>query len=250
MDSLLTLPARRIALITGGIAAILCGLSVVLRALEYAAGTHNTYWLYHASSLLNVSHEGNIPAWYSSALLLACAGAAALIARLERARGACFARHWAGLAAILGLFSLDEPASLHEKLTIPLQEATGATGYLTFTWVIVGAALVIGVGLIYLRFVLALPAPTRRLVILAGLLYVGGALGIEVISANRWYQDDGTSLAYTAISAVEELAEMLGVVTLLVALLGYLSRTAGDGRSRIDGPGVTQDAPDQAALRE
>ena len=194
---------------------------------------------------MNVNHEGNIPAWYSSALLLACAGVIAIIARLERARGARYARHWTGLALIFGLLSLDETAAIHEKLTIPLQEATGATGFLYFSWVIVGAGLVLVVGLIYLRFVLALPASTRRLVILAGLLYVGGALGVEAISANRWVQDGGASLAFSAIGTLEELCEMLGTVTLLYAMLGYLARTAGALRLTISLPGAESLAPSE-----
>lgn len=238
MTFILSLPARRIALLTGGIAVAISALSIGLKALEYAAGAQNTYWLYQASELFNVNREGNLPAWYSSALLLACAGVIALIARQARARGARFARHWTGLALIFGLLSLDETAAIHERLTIPLQESTGATGYLYFAWVIVGAALVIAAGLAYLRFVLALPAPTRRLAILAGLLYVGGALGIEAISANRWYLDDGTSLTFSAIGTLEELCEMLGAVTLLYAMLGHLARTLGAVRLEVRLPGI------------
>jgi len=63
-------------------------------------------------------------------------------------------------------------------------------------------------GLLYWQFVWALPKPTRNRFILAAAIYVGGALVIEVISANQYAVDEGRSLLYSAIGTTEEFCEM------------------------------------------
>jgi hypothetical protein len=46
MQLVIRLPARRIALILGGIALYLCVQSLVGKAVEYELGTHSTYFIY------------------------------------------------------------------------------------------------------------------------------------------------------------------------------------------------------------
>jgi hypothetical protein len=120
--------------------------------------------------------------------------------------------------------SIDEAAALHEKLTIAFQEneSLNVHGYLYFAWVLVGIPFVLVMGLLYARFLFHLPAQTRRHFLLAGALYVGGALVIEAISANQWYLNEGTSLTYSAIGTVEEFCEMLGVIVFIYGLLTHI----------------------------
>lgn len=221
MPLIIPIRARTIALILGLIAVYLAAQSIAGRYLEDAVRADASSLFTNLVRTVNVNREASIPAWYSSALLLAAAGLMALTAAVKRACGEPFARHWLGLAGIFVYLSIDEAAALHENLTEPLQTALDTSGYLTFAWVIVGAIFVGVVGLVYLRFLLALPRRTRFGMIAAGVLYVGGALFIEAISANQWYQDDGTSLLYSAIGTVEELCEMLGVVVLIYTLLTH-----------------------------
>src|SRR5690606_36362395 len=58
--------------------------------------------------------------------------------------------------------------------------------------------------------------------ILAGMVYVGGALIVDGISANQWDIGGGISFEYLAIATVEECCEMLGVVIFIYALLAYM----------------------------
>jgi hypothetical protein len=111
------------------------------------------------------------------ALLLA----AAFLAALARRVGDRDARHWAALAAVLSLLSVDEAASLHERLGGPAAEVLGDAlgGALHFAWVVPGVVLALVVGLAFLRFVLRLPPSTRRLVVAAaeeGLEMAGSVL--------------------------------------------------------------------------
>src|SRR5690606_9323065 len=78
--------------------------------------------------------------------------------------------------------SVDEGAALHDRVQLPLREALGATGIWYHTWVVLGVAVVAILGASYIRFLAALPVRTRWGFLVAGALYVGGALGMEMVS--------------------------------------------------------------------
>ena len=102
-------------------------------------------------------------------------------------------RYWAGLTLIFFYLSLDEGAVIHELFSDPLQTAYNTSGYLTFAWLLVFVPLLFLFVLLYLRFLFHLPARIRNLFILAGLFYVGGAVVVEAISANRYDLDGGVT---------------------------------------------------------
>ena len=77
--------------------------------------------------------------------------------------------------------SLDEALSFHEGLSIPVRDALDVSGVLYFAWVIPYGIAVLILGAACLRFVLRLDRATRNLFIVAGALYVGGAVGFELI---------------------------------------------------------------------
>ncbi|MEL6815448.1 MAG: hypothetical protein AAFP03_11620, partial [Cyanobacteria bacterium J06598_3] len=67
----------------------------------------------------------------------------------------------------------------------------------------------------------------------AGLLYLSGALGMEMVSGHYIYThglDGSTALAL--LNGIEEAAEMLGAVCFIRALLLYIERE----KSRAAGP--------------
>ncbi len=136
------------------------------------------------------------------------------------------------LALIFSGLSVDEVASVHEVAMEPLRSLLGARGLPYFTWVVPGAAFVLAVGLAYLRFVLRLPALTRRRFVVAGGLFVGGALGLEL--AEGWVADalGHRTPAFAALVALEETLEMAGLVVFVHALLCHLRDEVGDLRIR------------------
>ena len=162
---------------------------------------------------LSLSFERNVPTWWSSSLLLACALAAGAIAR-----GATrWRRHWWGMAAAFGYVSLDETAELHEHLGDHLD----TSGVLFFGWVIPAAAILVVLAAAYLRFMLALPAATRRRLLLAGAIYIGGAVGME-LPLGWWTQRAGSdNLGYALIDWVEETLEMVGASLTILALVRH-----------------------------
>lgn len=171
----------------------------------------------------SLSCEGNFPTWCSSLLLSSCGLALLLIAAAVRQAGAQFSRHWAFLGAIFLYMSLDEAVELHEHLG----EIVELHGVLYFSWVVPAAAIVFFIGIAYLRFLRHLPVETRWRFVLAGSLYVGGALVLE-LPLGWWAEHSGRdNLIYGLIDWVEETLELVGAALFLAALVGYLSAMPG-----------------------
>jgi len=168
--------------------------------------------------------EGNIPTWFSSILLFLCAERAWWVASAARACGDRWHRHWRGLAVIFAYLSLDELVQLHEQVVVPLRESLALGGVLRFAWVVIAVPLVVVFALVYLRFLVAQPVWTRVAFIVSGLVYVGAAVGMEMIGSLVVTTFGFQSLLYSAASGVEEGAEMLGVVLFLGALTVALGR--------------------------
>lgn len=214
---------NRITIWLAGIACYLALQSIFARAIQE--------WFDHPPIIdrvvrfVNINLENSLPTWYASSLLLLVALAVVVIAHTKIHDP--FRPHWWGLAVIFAFLSLDEAASIHEELTIPLRDILDTTGLLHFAWVIVGAIFVGVVALAYLRFLLHLPRPIRNLMILGAAVFVGGALVIESYSASL-YAETGTSLLYSAIGTLEELLELLGAVLFIRAMLMYLQTQIGD----------------------
>jgi hypothetical protein len=241
----LEISGRKLAWILTALATFLAIQSIVLRALQYWTGVHNTYWLYQYGELVNINREANIPTWFSTALLLAAAALLLVIALSRRATKDPFAG-WIGLAVIFTYISMDEAGTIHEKLTPILQEQLNLSGFFYFGWVLVGIPVALVVGLVYLPFVRRLPAHVRRWFVVAGLLYLGGALVVESISAKIWYLGSGTSLRFSAVGTVEEWMEMVGVIALIYGLLEYLRTEVGVMQFAVHKPGQETEAVREA----
>lgn len=173
--------------------------------------------------LFDADREGNYPTFYSAAALLFCALLAAAIARLTFLREGRFVRLWALLAAILAYISADEVGMLHERVGQLLRSWGLGGGIFHFVWVVPFLVLTVIVGLIYLRFLAALPRRTGRLFVLAGVLYVSGAIGFEMLGGARADAAGQDNLLYALIISAEELLEMVGVLVLAYALLTHLA---------------------------
>jgi hypothetical protein len=179
-------------------------------------------------------------------MLLSASLLIALLTRAKRLNGDRYVAHWFGLALLFVYLSIDESAAIHERLSEPLRTALNTSGSLRFAWVLVGAPLALVIALLYLRFLFHLPARTRNLFVLAGALYVAGALIVDPISANWYTPDEGITLTYWAIGTVEELMEMLGVVVLIYALLSYLGAYVQEVRIVNTGEKPPGTAPDDS----
>jgi len=186
--------------------------------------------------LFNVDEEQNIPTWYASSTLLLCSVLLAAIAFAEKRTGGRYVLHWAVLSLIFLFLSLDEAALIHEIRSAPLRAAVRAGGFTHFTWVIPGTILVFLFVLAYLRFFVNLPPKTRALCFIAGTIFVGGAIGMEMVQARHADLNGMQNATYAMLATVEEFLEMSGVAILVYALMSYLGSTVKEVRVRVGNP--------------
>lgn len=218
------LKPRQIAIFLAAVALYFALQSIVSEYLlenVLRAGATDESLLISIIDLFSVNAEKTIPTWYATLLLFGAAALLALITIIKFRQKGPFKFHWLGLAAVFLYLSMDEGAAIHEIFSDPIQETLNPSGFLSFGWYILFAPLVAIFVLVYLRFLLQLPGKYRYLFILSGAIYVGGAVFIEAISANRWYLDGGLTFAYLAIATVEELMEMWGIILFIYTLLSY-----------------------------
>ncbi|AVH72485.1 hypothetical protein [Nostoc sp. 'Lobaria pulmonaria (5183) cyanobiont'] len=205
-------------------------LSVTLICLTLAGALGGYFWIsrfpFPASKwfyeLFNLDGEFNIPAWYSSFSLLFCSGLLKAITAIKT-KDRHFA-YWKTLYLIFFYLSLDEAFSFHEILIIPsVRESLHLNPVFFETWVIPGIVLMGVFAFKYLKFLLHLPHKTRYLFLIAAVVYVGGALGMEMVGGVLRI-DFGQRTLISLIGIIgEEFLEMAGIVIFIYALLAYLS---------------------------
>lgn len=229
---LLALAVPKVVGFLSGGAALLVILALVAYVLRYGVGyglTDSSLFFYHFTKF-DLEGEANFSAWYGSVLLLLCAALSAAIAALRGVRRQSSVWHWAGLAVIFLGLSADEVAVIHEITIAPLRTALGLGGLLWHAWVVLGAALVVLVGLIYLPFLARLPRMTAGRILAAGLVFVSGSIGLEMIGGAMIEAQGNTNLPYALLMSCEEAAEMAGLILYIRALLLYVRDHVGDVR--------------------
>lgn len=177
-------------------------------------------------NFFDLDTEMSAPTWFSAGVLLACAAALALSAIAAGRVGDRRRRHWWMLAALFVAMSLDEVVGFHETWVGRLRSFFDAGGIFYFTWVIPGSLIAAAIALALVPFLRSLPRQTALRFVVAGAIYLGGALGVEM--GNGWYfeRHGGANRSYAVLAAIEEVLEMVGAIAFLRALLLHLGRTA------------------------
>ncbi|OKH17021.1 hypothetical protein NIES208_11065 [[Limnothrix rosea] IAM M-220] len=170
----------------------------------------------------NVDGEKNIPASFSTLLLL---GASVLLGRIsfmQFRRKAPFT-HWLVLSVGFLMMAIDEFLSFHERLMKPVKTLLNVEDVAIFrhAWVIPAALLILLLIPYFWNFMRQLPTRTARMFIIAASLYLGGALGIEVIGG-YYASTQGFDFMYKMIATVEESLEMAGVILFIHELMIFI----------------------------
>ncbi len=173
--------------------------------------------------LFDVNTEQNIPTLYSWSALLFCAVLLAVIAKAKKIAGDRHVNYWRVLAVIFVYLSLDEALSIHELFINPVRTSFNTSGFLYYAWVIPGAIFVTIFLLGFRKFINALPPKTKRLFLTAGTVFVGGAIGMELLAG--LHDEVYTYMNFTSaiLISIEEFMEMMGIVIFIYALLSYIS---------------------------
>lgn len=171
--------------------------------------------------MFKVDGERNISAWFSSSILLAASALLAIVALAMKAESNRYTLHWGLLSLIFLYLSLDETSSIHEKLN-DLGRILPDYKFLHFAWVLPATIALIILAAIYFRFVMDLPPRTRLFFIVAGCFYVGGALGVEILTGYYLEFSQRKDLIYSIFTVFEEGFEMIGVVIFIHTLITHL----------------------------
>jgi hypothetical protein len=177
--------------------------------------------------LVDVDQEFNIPTAYQALTLASAAGLLFLIARLRKPVDRPESRYWFGLALIFAFLTCDELFRIHERIrgsgTIAASDyLRDVSPMLHYRWLVYGIPFVAVVGLLYVRFVLRLPPRVRALTVGGGLLFVAGALGMEMVGGPVVESVGRGNMTYALIATLEEGMEMSGVAMFLCALATVL----------------------------
>lgn len=215
------LSAQRVVKLLLGIVCCLTIASLIVNFTQYYLPDYPSREL--LKELFNLDGEINIPSLYSAGALLFCSILLATISKAKKVAGNRDYRSWAGLSIVFVYLSFDEFISIHEKLILPLRNTYNTRGLLYYPWVIAGAIFVLLFLLLFWRFIITIPKKTRHLLLIAGTIYVAGAIGMEMVGG--YYADyyTGTNMIFVLITTVEEVLEMMGIIVLIYALLSYMS---------------------------
>lgn len=177
--------------------------------------------------MFDLEGERNVPTVFSSLLLFSCAVCLVVSARQARRLRAV----WWLLAVAFCFLGIDEFAGIHEPLVFVLKgNVSPATAELARSipyrfsnlvpQIVVAGLVMLWTLIVFLR---SLSTRSAGLFVLAGVVYVAGAVGIDQLTAagTTYVTADGWR---AALAIAEETFEMTGATLFLYALLDRLRR--------------------------
>jgi hypothetical protein len=219
-----TVSRKKFVLVLAAAAAVLVILSFSGQVYRYTIGSDR-----YLVSLFNLDEEYNIPTLFNSGLLLLSSLLMLGIGTCASQSSCRFSLHWKGLSLIFGIMAVDELLLFHEQLSTPIRTIANLSGIFYFAWVIPASVLLVILAAVYLRFFLSLSGRMKLLVSSAAFLFIGGALGFELIGGTFQTGLRSDTLQYAALTNAEETLELSGLLVLIHALMLHLEERIGHG---------------------
>jgi hypothetical protein len=222
-DGPVTVTVRR-GPIVRGLAVAAAGLVACSVAGNVSAHGFDAQRFGELRKLFQLESESNVPTWFGTVLLLLAAVLFAAVGQRELTWGRPWARHWRGLAVIFVVLSALETSTFRESVLNRVRDVLpgGEAEVLRAAWIVPVGVVLLVVSAFYTAFLRALPSWLHRRMLVAALLYLGGAVGLEVLGNLRGAERD---LLYFLATDLEEALEMAGVIVLVGALLEHLAGT-------------------------
>ena len=184
---------------------------------DVAHGPDSKIWL------LDVDVERSVYTWYSQLILAATAVYLADTAFKLFFHAKIAGIHWFLLAALFMVLSADEALSIHEMLSGRLSNVIQTSGWFTFAWII-PAGILCSLGLAAATpFLLSIKPKVRYLMVLSAALFLGGAIGMEMVGGNVLSINNGdiADIRYRICVSIEEGLEGIGVLVFLFSHVLY-----------------------------
>jgi hypothetical protein len=168
----------------------------------------------------NLDDECNFAAFYSTFLMMLCAVLTWFVGRVQSDTGPRL--KWTGWAWVFFFLGLDELMSFHERLAWIVHHWFGGLNLYGFAWLLpYGLACLILI-ILYFKFWLELPAPTRNRIAFGVALFVIGAMGCELV-AWRLVRMNADPLFWHIEIMVEETMEITGGIILVRAFMRHIT---------------------------
>ncbi len=181
--------------------------------------------------LLDVDSERSIPTFVSEINLLLASILILIIYSYEKTNKQKGAGYWLFMSILFLYLSVDESASIHENFEnvhrYLVRKELISQILDTHQWFPFGVFFIFVVSIVLLPFVRRLPADTRRYFLIAGCVFITGAVGLEYLGGvmiNTGFVESKQDWAYLIRRLFEEGFEMYGVAIFNCALYREILR--------------------------
>lgn len=176
--------------------------------------------------MFSLDMEANLPTLFSSAILFFSAFLFYLLSKISQDKKSKDRLFWLGLSFIFTFLAFDESIKLHEVISDLTDKFVHGSGYLDYPWVLPYTVLVLVVGLFYIRFFWRMERKVFWSFVVAAIMYVGGAIGFELLGANEASIHSPDTVLYSIYATTEESLEIFGVILLIKILLDILGNVS------------------------
>jgi len=197
---------------------------LIMNVVTYYNYEYGTYFF----KKFNFDKEKNIPSIFSFLLLLA-ASATLLYISFKVLTFKVSNVFWRSLSFIFLFLSFDELLRIHEKIGDFTANYIKGEGIFNYEWLIPYGILLLFLIFIYTKSLFSLPARVRINMIVSGILFIGGAVGFEMIAGvfiekNTLLTPEELRNSFTIffLYSVEETLEMLGVSYFIYTLFSCI----------------------------
>ena len=134
-------------------------------------------------NFFDFDQESNFPSFYSTLAILVAAFLLSFITYIRKVKNLSYVL-WFFLALGFLFLAIDESIEIHEKIGNQIRRGSNLTGVFHYPWVIPYGLFVIFFAIVYyFKFLKHLPFKIQKLMIFSGLIYVFGALGLEMVGS-------------------------------------------------------------------
>lgn len=203
------------------------GFTILVSAItvffRYSTFQHDLFGL---ASKFDMDAENTVPTFISSMNLLIAAGLLGFIAYIIKRRDGKHWKQWSIMGIIFFILALDETSSFHEGVASRFNVMVGGmSGTTHYAWAILGSVLILGFLVYFSRFIFSLPASTRNRFVMSGVIFLGGAIGVEALGGYISTLTGYDSMFYHMSVVAEESMEMLGIYLFIWSLFRYVGES-------------------------
>ena len=228
MKTIFTIQPRKAGIFLGILAVVMSALAITGDLLELtfdSDGAHSggTAFIWPFARQFNFVEEGNIANFYQGLQLVLAAVLLLIVWRGKVQRKEAHRGHWLALGLIFLFLGTDEVAQIHETTIANTISALRGKESDKTGWFWIYLPLLAVFGLAFIPFLRRLPGRIAALFMIAGTIYVGGAVGVEkfVNWFAKTYGDD--TVGYVLLDNLGEFMESTGIALFVYAILACLA---------------------------